>query len=252
MMRYVALFLVLGIVSCQQKTSTSPVSLIDPPGYFPATEEPKAIAAEVMPKANQVSASLAVDAGGKFEFPTDSSGPLLEKLLVPRDPEPFAAPNQSRQIERAVPGRIAQPAPEMPSTAALPVPFPLSVIRDVQPRLPIDSVPLELARAIPEVPARITMPIGLATQIASSVTDQPVELSQLSVRSPSRASLVDPTDEFSASSVIGAKLPLRSTPAPFVQLDIPNPFENRAAVKLSTPIVVDPVAALALPPSPKP
>jgi len=63
---------------------------------------------------------------------------------------------------------------------------------------------------------------------------------------------LDPTDEFSAGRAVGAPLPLRSTPAPFAAIDLPNPFENAEVVKLRAPVTVDPVLALSAVPSPRP
>ncbi len=47
-----------------------------------------------------------------------------------------------------------------------------------------------------------------------------------------RASLTDATEEMSAKVAVGAPMPRRTTPAPFVKIDLPDPFENRKAMRI--------------------
>jgi hypothetical protein len=52
--------------------------------------------------------------------------------------------------------------------------------------------------------------------------------------------------------MINDKLPLRATEAAFVRVNLPDPFENSAAVKVKIDVKDDPLTALGNPPPPKP
>jgi TolA-binding protein len=51
---------------------------------------------------------------------------------------------------------------------------------------------------------------------------------------PDRASLEDPTAELSLPAALTASPPERRTPAPFLRLTLPDPFEHRQAIRLRT------------------
>jgi hypothetical protein len=81
---------------------------------------------------------------------------------------------------------------------------------------------------------------------------KPAELPLLSSKPvPDRASLADPTVEFTARSVISIVLPLRADPAGFVRINLPDPFEHAAAAKPRTTVPEDPNRSLGSPPPPK-
>ena len=115
-----------------------------------------------------------------------------------------------------------------------------------------DRVPLELAQTFPNLPERIEFPVGSLTKWEMLDVKQPAPLSILARLTPDRASLDDPTLEFTAQSILNNKLPLRSTEAPFVKVNLPDPFENVEAAKVKVAIKQDPLTALGNPPPPKP
>ena len=69
---------------------------------------------------------------------------------------------------------------------------------------------------------------------------------------PDRASLEDPTTEFTARSILSDNLPLRVTMALFVKVNLPDPFENAEPAKVKLTIPDDPAKALGNPPLPRP
>jgi hypothetical protein len=84
------------------------------------------------------------------------------------------------------------------------------------------------------------MPAGLPPRVASADVSRPPPLPLTPRPSPDRASLEDPTAEFSALQAVAAPPPARTTPAPFLRVNVPDPFENAAAVRLRTPPAEDP------------
>ena len=67
-----------------------------------------------------------------------------------------------------------------------------------------------------------------------------------------RASLDDPTEEFTALSILSDKLPLRATTAPFVKVNLPDPTENVEAAKVKVVVSEDPIKSIGNPPPPRP
>jgi hypothetical protein len=64
---------------------------------------------------------------------------------------------------------------------------------------------------------------------------------------PDRASLDDATADASSAAAVAAPLPQRLRPAPFLKMNLPDPFENRRAVQLpplppeqTTPVTAGP------------
>jgi hypothetical protein len=80
-------------------------------------------------------------------------------------------------------------------------------------------------------------------QWPSPNADAPPFLPTLAQRQLDRASLADPTAESSTAAALQAVIPLRSSAAPFIRLNLPDPFEHREAIRLRTPPPEDPTPA---------
>jgi hypothetical protein len=78
--------------------------------------------------------------------------------------------------------------------------------------------------------------------------NQPVPLPILARPATDRAPLTDPTPEVSLAAVLAAAVPVRTTPAPFVRLTLPDPFEHAQTVRLRTPPEEDPHPPLTIAP----
>jgi hypothetical protein len=59
--------------------------------------------------------------------------------------------------------------------------------------------------------------------------------------------LGDPTPEVSLAAVLAQPVPVRSAPAPFLRLNLPDPFEHAQAVRLRTLPAEDPTPPVAFP-----
>jgi hypothetical protein len=173
------------------------------------------------------------DGGDGFRFPDDRGGRMLAKVLPPAD----TAPADS---VRSAPKRL-------PESAALEHPsVPLPPNRGQVPRLPANRkgpplrprpLPEELPTAVsrPEPPRETQLPAGDRVRLPGPDVNQPVALPLLAAPVPDRTALDDPTADFSSAAAQSGKLPPRQGPAPFAKVSLPDPFENRDAVKLREP-----------------
>src|SRR5262249_35143701 len=139
--------------------------------------------------------------------------------------------------------------PEMPLPAATPevprVPV-ASAATPVRPP-PVPDEPALTGNAHPPVPPqRPRLPGGALVRVPGPDLNRPVPLPILAPAQPDRAPLTDPSGEASLAAALAQPIPLRTTPAPFVRLNLPDPFENHHAVRLASPPEEDPNPPVAL------
>jgi hypothetical protein len=190
--------------------------------------------------------------GGSFAFPDDRGGKLLAQALPPpapplRTPAALAVPTP-RQLPDflgalSVPpidsGRAVPRLPLPPAKAMAPTPLP-------------DRVPADFTRERPLLPERGEFATGPLTKEPGPDTSKPADLPLLSAKPvPDRASLADPTAEFTARSVISPTLPLRTEMAGFVRFNLPDPFEHSEAARPRLVVPEDPNRALGTVPPPR-
>jgi hypothetical protein len=190
------------------------------------------------------------EADDGFRFPDDKGGRMLAQALPPADKAP-------------APAESVPPAPKpLPGAPALEQPsVPLAPAQGQVPRLPAGrtgpplrprSLPEELppAGSRPEPPQTIQLPTGERVRLPGPDVNQPVPLPLLATPAPDRTALDDPTADFSAAAAQSGTVPARQAPAPFGRVGLPDPFENRNAVKLreAPPEKSDPVKAAPKPP----
>jgi hypothetical protein len=190
----------------------------------------------------------AAEGADVFAFPDDRGGKLLAQTLAPSDATlPRAARVASRSRHARPPHSLEHPelAPdvELPSLAR---PVLLSRPAVTRPRGLLDEpVPNEaMLGTLPEPPA---VPDGIRIRVASPIVEQPVPLPPLAGPLTDRAPADDPTVEQSTAAALAEAPPMRSRPAPFLRLVLPDPYENRAAVRLRTPFPEDPNPPAAVP-----
>jgi hypothetical protein len=192
---------------------------------------------------------------GQFTFPNDSGGRALAKTLAPAIPPPMppmppGAPAAPR--ERRLPPIHEAPLPTRP--VALGPPPRLAILATKEPRpvaLP-ERVPQSLGGLLPDLPPRGELPTGPLVRQDGRDIAKPAELPILSAKPVAdRAPLTDPTLEFTARSVINPTLPFRTTPAGFIRIPVPDPFEHADGAKPRTPVVDDPNRSLGSPPPPR-
>jgi hypothetical protein len=207
-------------------------------------EEPKS-------EAGSSEKSVALPSGTAFAFPPDNGGKLLAKLLLPSDLRPLspAAPEGPRA--RPIPPAIEWPSAALSSGKPVPRRLPPLKSAEIHPRPLPESLPADVARLDPTPPARIHLPVGELTRLPAPDASRPLPLPPLAQPVSDRASLEDPTADYSARSVIGALLRPRTAPAPFLKVNLPDPFENAETVRLRLNIPDDPNRFLGTPPAPK-
>jgi hypothetical protein len=118
--------------------------------------------------------------------------------------------------------------------------------RTPRPRMLADLTPLADYTAEPAPPQRLDLPPPRLVRTPSRDVNLPIDLSLQTSYRPDRASLDDPAAEFALESAQAAPSPLREQPAPFVPVNLPEPFPNRA--NITSPAAEPPVVA----PTPQP
>jgi hypothetical protein len=171
---------------------------------------------------------------GPFRFPSDTGGQILSNVLPPSPPR-VVSDSMQEPKPRTIPSNIIEPSlltPFKPPVLPLPNPAP----QPIRPWPLREQMPTGSLLTMPALPERAELALSSLTKIPTSDLAKPVNLPILAQPTFERPSLEDPTIDFSASNVIGAPLPLRNTPAPFVKINLPDPFENAQTIKLPTPM----------------
>jgi hypothetical protein len=190
------------------------------------------------------------EADDGFRFPDDKGGRMLAQVLPPADKAPAPAENVP-PTPQPLPGA---PDLEQPSVPLAPVPgqVPRLPPGRTGPPLRPRSLPEGLPPAAPwpEPPQPIQLPAGDRVRLPGPDVNRPALLPPLAAPAPDRTALDDPTADFSAAAAQSGAVPARQAPAPFAKVGLPDPFENRNAVKLreAPPEKGDPVTAAPRPP----
>jgi hypothetical protein len=71
--------------------------------------------------------------------------------------------------------------------------------------------------------------------------NEPILLPILARPVVDRASLDDPSGDASQAAALASSVPERTNPAPFLRLNLPDPFEHRNAARLRTPLPESPL-----------
>ncbi len=174
---------------------------------------------------------------GGFVLPDDPGGKLLATLLPPHRLAPPVSTGFARGPRRLAGLRsLEEPTlPVPPNLSALPRPRLEPAARPVRPRGLTTDLPLGWYRSGPETPQRPELPAAARVRLPSVDVNRPVELPILALAQPDRAPPTDPTFDASLAAAIAATVPPRTSPAPFLRLTLPDPFEHRQAVQLREP-----------------
>ncbi len=158
--------------------------------------------------------------------PTISTGPrralASSALEQPAQPLPAASGGL---------GALTQPR-SPPLAHYLPVERPSRALRPGH--LPEDW-PLTGYRIDPLPPQVQSFLAGERTHTPSADVNRPLPLPLLAQPVIDRASLEDTTGEASVAAALARIPPSRTTPAPFLRLTLPDPFEHRNTVRVRTP-----------------
>lgn len=174
-----------------------------------------------------------------FAFPRDQGGKLLTELLAPR--VEATAPREP-SVPRSLSGPASLERPELrtpllPSQAGLPTAPLTSAAPPIRPRLLPEEPPWSRGSIEPPGPQRLELPAGPRLRSDARAVDQPVPLPILAQPVHDRAALDDPTARNSIAAVLATIIPDRAQPAPFVRLNLPEPFAYRQTIQLKVPPV---------------
>ena len=170
-----------------------------------------------------------------FEFADDTGGKILSRILPPSEPARMPADAKTGPLARTRPTGLERPdVPTNPPVRALPK-LPPATRSSLRPHLPAEKDPLAGIGNEVAVPRRPELPESGLIRTPSRDVNLPIDLPIQSRYTADRAPLDDPTAEFSLEKAISRPQPLRETPAPFVRINLPEPFENRASVKTALP-----------------
>lgn len=179
------------------------------------------------------------DKTGGTVYPDDRGGKLLGELLTP--PKSTAAQLGKDSGPKRLPGSASLEHPDLRAPLSLADPglpsanlTPKSI--PVRPHGLPDEPPLTRStlEGIP-APRREELPAGPTVRINGLDVDKPTAVPLLAVPVGDRASLDDPTRDYSTTLALGVVLPERTGPTPFIKLTLPDPFEHSATVRLRTP-----------------
>ena len=160
-------------------------------------------------------------------FPDDAGGRLLAKMLPPREPDNLRLSRP--EVPRPVAASIRMDPPDLPlppnQTAMPRLPAPARG-SPLWPRLVLE----ESLGGWPEtlvLPQQQALPDTGRVRVPSEDMNQPLPLPILAQPVPDRAALDDPTADASTAAALATPLPMRITPAPFLKLSLPDPYDHR-------------------------
>jgi hypothetical protein len=175
----------------------------------------------------------------QFPFPADREGQLLAEKLRPSDQVPPQA-DEKRIGQKHQPGPSKVENPDVPlpaATVSRPATIPLEKGRGkpVRPTLLEGDAPLLRQRIEVDQPAIVKLPAAPKVAWPSPDINEPIPLPILARPVADRAGLDDPSGEVSQAAALASNVPERTTTAPFLRLNLPDPFEHRNTVRLRTP-----------------
>jgi hypothetical protein len=190
-------------------------------------------------------------AEGSFAFPSDRGGELLAELLVP--PEKGRPAIELASDKRRVGDSVGalEPAPlYMPSETARARPVLEKPLTPRKPGAVPEAVPFLDQLTSPRLPETTTLVVDSRIRTPAPDVNEPLPLPILGERVTDRASLDDPTLEASVALALAASPPRRATRLPFIRLTLPNPFENRDALRWGRDVEELPMPAALVPHKP--
>jgi hypothetical protein len=229
--------LLLALAGCGRTSVT-----INPAGAAAADEQSRPAAKEAPREGTKGEA-----AGDGFHFADDSGGELEGKLLAP-PVRPAPGEDRTGPHRFARSSAVESPRLPLPPTRLEPVRLPAPKASGLTRPGPLpEGIPLVSYYGTPEPPEAPRLAAGEPVREPSADVNRPLPLPLLGQETPDRVPLDDPTAEASLAAALAAPLPQRTTPAPFLRLGVPDPFENRRTVRLPAP-VEEPAAPVAASP----
>jgi hypothetical protein len=178
------------------------------------------------------------DKGKEAAVPKDKGSKLVADLLRPAD---------KSLVDELSKKRLSGPAllerPEIAAPAYKGLPPKLAVKADgkaVRPKPAAEGIPFSGYFADPQLPAVVKLEGTALVKWPMPDPNQPAPLPILAQQRPDRAPLTDPTADASIDAALSGIIPARDNPAPFLRINLPDPFENRQTIKVRNPLPEDP------------
>jgi hypothetical protein len=167
-----------------------------------------------------------------FRFPDDRAGKILSQTLPPSEESP-AAHDAPAPRHQPPPVHLDKPSlPLPPSQAEMPR-LPAGKSPLLRPRSLPEELPLLGHKADPLAPEVQHLYAGKRIRVPSVDVNKPIPLPNLAQPVSTRAPLDEVTSDASLAAALAATPPARTTPAPFLKQNLPDPFENR----LKSPVI---------------
>lgn len=180
---------------------------------------------------------------GVFLFADDAGGRWLARLLIPSEPNRRSMAEVSQPVKRRPIAAVERPEwPLVRVTPQIVGSKPVSKVR-LRPKPVAESIPLEYYIADTNPPQAPAIPWAPVPRLPTRDVSEPTPLPVVARTVNDRASLEDPTADFSSAKVIQATVRNRTSPVPFQKINLPEPFEFKARVSPVTdePSIVAPV-----------
>jgi hypothetical protein len=219
------------VVSSDGKAEDDKIDLVQKKKAQPGTAKAKG---EKRRNSEDTGAGDADPSGAGFVLPTDEGGKILAGQLPPHQNVP-PPPGGVSTRPRRVPAGLDFETPDLPlppSQAEMPQPPLDRNDHPVRPRAVGGDPPLTWNRGDPKAPAPKKLPEARRTRQPSLAVDEPLPLPVLGQAVPDRAPLTDPTADISRMAAVAGSAPLRTTPIPFLRLNLPDPFEHQKVIRL--------------------
>jgi hypothetical protein len=171
----------------------------------------------------------------EFRFPDDAEGTLLAKILPPGETEEQDENRAEPLCRFSPPDEPPIPVLPLPPTeAALPERPAETTTVAFSPRMVMEEPLADFADAAPLPPAP-PMPVGGRIRVHSVDVNQPIPLPLRNQPVPDRASLEDPTADYSTAAALAARMPAHKGKAPFQKLTLPDPYDHRRPTRILIP-----------------
>ena len=229
----------IALLGCGRQTEVLPVvhANIDNKPKKPFSGEPKATVRNVV-TTNVADDEPKKEKGEELGLPRDKGGKLVGDLVRPTNK---SLVDELTKKRLSGPAAIERPEIAGPVYKGLP---PKLAVKDqskpVRPKPAAEGIPLSQFFGDPQLPVIVKFEGTALVKWSMPDPNEPAPLPILAQPKTDRAPLTDPTADASTDAALSGTIPVRDNPAPFLRVNLPDPFENRQTIKVRNPLPEDP------------